>query len=212
MKKIFDSVGATIGRPKNKRAKNTPSKNHLIRQASLTPSPRGEGNRRGFTIVELVMALFIIVLVSSVAIGVVAVDNKTHAETIQMIEATNIAENAVECFRVARNATDGVDVPQGSSHCLDMFEHAFKISLGCKKDETDPTITHYPNNVGFEMKPNENDSTTIICTVTKGGVTVTLVFSDGIEDDVKFSYNTITITATNSEGEELLETKSYTVR
>ena len=59
-------------------------------------------SRRGFTIVELVVALTIIVLVSATAIGVVSVDNRAYAETADMIEATNIAENAIECFRFAR--------------------------------------------------------------------------------------------------------------
>lgn len=57
----------------------------------------------GFTIVELVVTLTLIVIVSVISIGVVAVNNKTYGETIDMIEATNIAENAVECFRFVKN-------------------------------------------------------------------------------------------------------------
>ena len=60
-------------------------------------------SRRGFTIVELVVTLTLIVLVSVISIGVVAVNNKAYGETIDMIEATNIAENAVECFRFVKN-------------------------------------------------------------------------------------------------------------
>ena len=90
--------------------KNTNESNLIRRSHGVrpTPSPKGrlynrEGNRRGFTIVELVVTLTIIVLVSAISIGVVAVNNKTYGETIDMIEATNIAENAVECFRFAKN-------------------------------------------------------------------------------------------------------------
>ena len=93
--------------------KNTNESNLIRRSHGVrpTPSPKGrlynrEGNRRGFTIVELVVTLTIIVLVSAISIGVVAVNNKTYGETIDMIEATNIAENAVECFRFAKNTTD----------------------------------------------------------------------------------------------------------
>lgn len=77
-------------------------------------------SRRGFTIVELVVALTIIVLVSATAIGVVSVDNRAYAETADMIEATNIAENAIECFRFAGNT--------------DAFEEAFSKSLTDKQD------------------------------------------------------------------------------
>lgn len=62
-----------------------------------------KNSRRGFTIVELVVTLTLIVLVSVISIGVVAVNNKAYGETIDMIEATNIAENAVECFRFVKN-------------------------------------------------------------------------------------------------------------
>lgn len=62
-----------------------------------------KGNRRGFTMVELVVSLTLIVLVSAISIGVVSVTSRTYGETADMIEATNIAENAVECFRFAKN-------------------------------------------------------------------------------------------------------------
>ena len=80
-------------------------------------------SRRGFTIVELVVTLTLIVLVSVISIGVVAVNNKAYGETIDMIEATNIAENAVECFRFAVNTTTTTD------DCKTAFENAFKETL-----------------------------------------------------------------------------------
>lgn len=224
MKKTFYSVGATIGRPKNKCAKSTPSKNHLIRQASLTPFPRGEGNRRGFTIVELVVALTIIVLVSTVAIGVVAVDNHTHAETIQMLDATNIAENALECFRVARNATSGWDNDAELSHCMTIFEDCFLRALGYTENfeipiEDNPTglISKVVVNYGrVEQQDSERlDENKITYTVIRNGATVTIVFTGSVTTEggnKVFRFDTITITATNPKGEELLETKSYTVR
>ena len=108
MKKFFEKIfrlplEGKLSPKVTDEVENTLNEKHLIRQASLTPSPRGEGSRRGFTIVELVIALSVIVIVSGISIGVVAVNNKTYGETIDMIEATNIAENAIECFRYAKN-------------------------------------------------------------------------------------------------------------
>jgi prepilin-type N-terminal cleavage/methylation domain-containing protein len=57
-------------------------------------------NRRGFTVVELVVAITIIVIVSATAIGLINTQNKIHQQTMQTVEATNMAENAIECFRV----------------------------------------------------------------------------------------------------------------
>lgn len=82
-----------------------------------------KNSRRGFTIVELVVTLTLIVLVSVISIGVVAVNNKAYGETIDMIEATNIAENAVECFRFAVNTTSDDEA------CKSAFENAFNETV-----------------------------------------------------------------------------------
>lgn len=82
-----------------------------------------KNSRRGFTIVELVVTLTLIVLVSVISIGVVAVNNKAYGETIDMIEATNIAENAVECFRYAVNTTSDDEA------CKSVFENTFNNTV-----------------------------------------------------------------------------------
>ena len=89
-------------------------------------------SRGGFTIVELVVTLTIIVLVSAVSIGVVAVNNKTYGETIDMVEATNIAENAIECFRYTVN-NGGYDQPSFNDLFLKSFDSARKenVEISC---------------------------------------------------------------------------------
>jgi prepilin-type N-terminal cleavage/methylation domain-containing protein len=63
-------------------------------------------NRRGFTVVELVVAITIIVIVSATAIGLINTQNKIHQQTMQTVEATNMAENAIECFRVTNGEAE----------------------------------------------------------------------------------------------------------
>lgn len=63
-------------------------------------------NRRGFTVVELVVAITIIVIVSATAIGLINTQNKIHQQTMQTVEATNMAENAIECFRWANSISE----------------------------------------------------------------------------------------------------------
>lgn len=53
---------------------------------------------RGFTVAEVVVALTIIVLVSGSSLLTFAVQARVEAKTAQTFEATNIAENAIECF------------------------------------------------------------------------------------------------------------------
>lgn len=175
---------------------------HLIRQTSSATFPsrgrlnrKGSRSRRGFTLVEVVVALVIIVLVSGISIGVVTVNNKAHAETIDMIEATNIAENAVECFRFA--------VRNGGEDVKGTFEKHFAKSMGVNLefDEDTGDVTNYP----FELEENGS------YIVTDGRVVVTISLSD-LEDDADLILDSITITATNGGTNALIETKTYTVR
>ena len=76
-------------------------------------------SKNGFTIVELVVALAIITIVSATAIGIINVQNTVYLRTVQTVEATNIAENAIECFRWAvNNATE-------ENNAENIFEEAF---------------------------------------------------------------------------------------
>ena len=144
---------------------------------------KGSRSRSGFTLVEVVVALVIIVLVSGISIGVVSIDNKTHYETIDMIEATNIAENAIECFRFAVN--NGGDI-KGN------FEDRFKDSFIVSDGET-----------AFEIPTDAVDGV-YTYNINEGRVTVTL--------NVNFDNRKITITATNGGTNALIEPKTYTVR
>ena len=60
-------------------------------------------SRKGFTVVELVVAMAIILIVSATAIAIVNTQNTVYLRTTQTVEATNMAENAIECFRFAVN-------------------------------------------------------------------------------------------------------------
>ena len=171
---------------------NTINEKHLIRRTSSATFPsRGrldeKGSRRGFTIVELAMALAIIVIVTAVSIGVVAVDSKTHGETIDMVEATNIAENAIECFRYAVNNSEN------SEEMKSLFESTLKKTF--ENPETALIGTEFISDYNVAYKVN---SDTI-----------------GEDVDIKIYINTTTktihIIGNNSEG-ELFKPATYTVR
>lgn len=76
-----------------------------------------KNGRRGFTMVELVVALAIIAIVSIATVLLIITQTNMNAKSIQVVEATNVAENAIECFRYAVNKTDG--------NVVDNFEEAF---------------------------------------------------------------------------------------
>ena len=63
-------------------------------------------NRRGFTIAEVIVALTVIIIVSGATLMLVASQANAETVAIQTIEATNIAENAIECFRYANGDVD----------------------------------------------------------------------------------------------------------
>ena len=66
---------------------------------------RRSNSKGGFAIVELVVAMSIIFIVSAVAIGIINTQNDYHRRTAQTVEATNMAENAIECFRYTDERT-----------------------------------------------------------------------------------------------------------
>ena len=205
MKKFFEKIfrlplEGKLSPKVTDEVENTLNEKHLIRQASLTPSPRGEGSRRGFTIVELVIALSVIVIVSGISIGVVAVNNKTYGETIDMIEATNIAENAIECFRYAVNNPDDIAGSQV------IFDPAFEKCFDPIKRENGEI------NILKEFKTFNGNTNVDTYTVTDGRITVVIVLKDSEDDDE--IYESITITAHNNDGaDDLFDGPvTYTVR
>ena len=103
-----------------------------------SPFSSREG-RRGFTIVELVVAMAIIVLVSGAAISLVTTQVRVDTQAIQVTEATNVAENAIECFRYAVNVS-GNDTEE---EVIATFKDAFNKTLA----EGEPELGEPVDNV-----------------------------------------------------------------
>ena len=70
-------------------------------------------SRRGFTMAEAVISLSLILIVAAVAITMVASSTSADEKARAVIEGTNFAECAVECFRFCENTgedfTDLID-------------------------------------------------------------------------------------------------------
>ena len=88
-----------------------------------------KNGRRGFTMVELVVALAIIAIVSIATVFLIITQTNMNAKSIQVVEATNVAENAIECFRFV------VNTDNGDGDYKPEFEEAFKKSLGLGEGE-----------------------------------------------------------------------------
>lgn len=55
--------------------------------------------RKGFSIVEVIIALVIITLVSIVVVSLVMSSNHIERNSMSVMTATNVTENVIECFR-----------------------------------------------------------------------------------------------------------------
>lgn len=60
-----------------------------------------KNTKKGFSLVETVIALAVISIVGAASVSMMASSAKTEAKTENMLAVTNLAENAVECFRFA---------------------------------------------------------------------------------------------------------------
>lgn len=139
--------------------------------------------KKGFTIVELVVAMAVIVIVSTTAISLVSFQNRNYLRTTQTLTATNMAENAIECFRWAVDNADG-DV-KGK------FEVAYSKTLpdGTSLTGDGGTYTVEANGMTIEIK---------ITSETTG------------EGDSAVTTYTLDFIATATEGEKVILQRSYT--
>ena len=102
-------------------------------------------SRRGFTVAEVVVALTIIVLVSGASVLTFATQARVEAKTAQTFEATNIAENAIECF---------IYSPEGFKNT---FEQSGYILSGDGTAENPYTVTKGGVTVTITLKDNNAD-------------------------------------------------------
>nr|MBE6545136.1 type II secretion system protein [Oscillospiraceae bacterium] len=116
---------------------------------------------RGFTIVEVVVALTVIVIVSAAGMMMVQSQIKAEQKVAQTIEATNIAENAIECFRFAKNN-------EGS----DGFEKTFEDTFG-KTNYNLVTATEGKEYLVYES------GLTVHITITDNKIEISAVNSNG---------------------------------
>ena len=131
-------------------------------------------SKKGFTIVELVVALAIITIVSATAIGIINVQNTVYLRTVQTVEATNIAENAIECFRWANGDTD-------------KFEETFKKSLDKAEDLKNVTDADGNKISGNYIVEKNNMIVEITITVTENKIDI--YAHDGNKDILTKSYS-----------------------
>ena len=121
--------------------------------------------KRGFTVVELVVALAVILIVSATAIGLVNTQNTIYLRTMQTTEATNMAENAIECFRFVGN-NDG-----------ESFEDLFKkTGYDLQSDTVDGATVYTVESNGMEV------------TITINGSTLDFLAVDGDKEILRKSY------------------------
>lgn len=184
MKMIINTRRTTNGRPYRKDlsvscAATSPARRGFYGRAMLAPTriPRREGNRRGFTIVELVVAIVIIVIVSGAGISLVMTQTKVDSQATQTVDATNICENAIECFRYAVNVSEN----DTEDEVVGTFKEAFNRTLADdeKLDQPDDNGKYTINNGGavIEITITENTDENGINTHT---ITINAVDSFGI--------------------------------
>lgn len=138
------------------------SKVNFVKRRDGILRPDRKGNRRGFTMVELVVALTVISIVTMASIGIMMAHNNIDLQSVQSIEATNIAENAIECFRYAVNV--GGDEEGIKKAFYDAFEKTGYIEVEYK-DQTEYNFEHRGMNVTIKL---EDKTISILANDSKG--------------------------------------------
>ena len=101
-------------------------------------APKNQRNaRRGFSVAEVIVALTVIVIVSAAAVVLIAAQIRADAKATRAFAATNMAENAIECFRYA------CDTAENEGEIRAAFESAFEKDgggIGCGYEKNDSGI------------------------------------------------------------------------
>ena len=119
-------------------------------------------SRRGFTVLEVVIALTVIVIVSASAFALIHSHIKLEQQSIQRIEATNIAENAIECFRFAKDEAE--------------FKIAYEAVVGTEDLQITLSETNAENSIIYEYTDGALEVT---FTIVDNQITINITGNSG---------------------------------
>ena len=112
------------------------------------------GKRGGFSLAEVVVSLAVITIICTSALSFISAQVRAEAKAVATIEATNIAENAIECFRYAEknqaSITQDDTEQQGKSQKVLLFETTFDECADF--DENNGAYTVKAKHVTAEIK------------------------------------------------------------
>lgn len=125
--------------------------------------------KAGFSIIEAVIALTVIVIVSVTAIGIISSSLATKADAVNTAAAQRFAYNALECFKVAKTYDE-------FSKKLQFVEGATLVNA---KDESEQDI---PNTYVYTSEAHNFTATLIVTFSTaRPELKITVTDSDGAE-------------------------------
>lgn len=145
-------------------------------------------SKRGFTILEVVIAMAIIAIVTATAASIITSAQKSMAKSQKSVLAANDIANITECFKYTVGEGELID-EVGEGELIDEFEQAVVFALGAEHGEF--TLTDGVYELG-----RDGYVITVIVTITRTEQTVYSVAKDG---DGKVIFE-LTYSQTSEEG------------
>lgn len=75
-----------------------------------------KARKRGFTLMEAVVAIAVVVIVSFAAMTLALASVRAEERAVRLNEVSILAENAVECYRASQNFPEFVDLLEASGN------------------------------------------------------------------------------------------------
>ncbi len=146
-------------------------------------------SRKGVTVIEVVIALAIIVTISAATLSIIVLSSNVETTAENAITVKNAAENAIECYRFAKNYAH--ELSDGKEFSMaELLPKLFALYLRKTDDYVIGTMT---DGVFTESQPDPATGTNSVFRMIKGGCVVLIEqTTDG------FAY-----TARNAKGEEI---------
>ena len=126
-------------------------------------------SRRGFSVAEVIVALTVIVIVSAAAMVLIGAQIRADANAARTVAATNMAENAIECFRYACDTAEGENIEV-------VFKTAFGTEgCGYTVSGENGTYTATHNGLTCTVQIRRDEKTADVAVTTASGETVVSV-------------------------------------
>lgn len=115
--------------------------------------PKRARNRRGMSLLEVVIALTVITIISASALSLVLSSAKSDAKALRTTQVIIAADNALECFKFADNEDEFKTLITKTGEYVSAGDGSYVLT----EEAYTVTVTYSAESVQFKAVDNDNE-------------------------------------------------------